>query len=1308
MRLKRSDSHFIPIEFFRSDSNIRLLIMTLEKATGKEFKDIPAKDLTKVTFNFNNKTYELSLKNITQRIKNNTQQFPDAKTPIKTKVDAKNYLMERVGIETTIKLDIQLLQNTAFISSFIKALEEATGKEFKDIPAVDPTKVKFNFNNQTYELNLSSITQRIKNNTQQFPDAKTPIKSRVDAKNYLMEKVGIETTIQLLQNTAFISSFIKALEEATGKEFKDIPATDQTKVKFNFNNQTYKLNLYSATRRIKDNNQQFPDAKTPIKTQLDAKNYLMEKVGIETTIQLDIQLLQNTAFISSFIKALEKATGKEFKDIPITDLTKVKFNFNNQTYESSLNNITERIRNNNQQFPDAKTPIKTQVDAKNYLMERVGIETTMQLFQNTAFISSFIKALEKATGKEFKDIPTSDITKVTFNFNNQTYELSLDIATRKIKNNTQQFPDGKTPIKTQVDAKNYLKLRNSGKSHSEALLSIENGEIEEDEIESKLEQIEALSINDLISAFSGDPHKLLTFLAITNKELGLETIKKITKTVFHGLNGKSEKLSDLYKTFNCTLELPTLRDISENTSDSYITLNGTAPNATHIYVTGDWNRRVSLKNGTFNISIPLKQGIANKFQIFSLNIQDKTRSNFSEFLIHQTNTSDEINIIISTLEHMKKNILEDISNNQTRYNLLKELLIQSVIKKYGHSFNEGDMELKKLSNSTTNDLVKRIFNEIVEEFSKVNEIKIDNLTEGNDLLFFQKYTLYKIKKAIEEGKKGIILANDPGLGKTIVSLFATENVPSVIIAPNSVVPTWEEQADRFMRKHNIKNIKGLSSDKRKEILRSVEIGARDLYLKPKVLTNQEFLRGIDDNERFVELNRILKDGILIIDESHWRKNTNTNQEQGVGKLNPKFIILLTATPYSDIESMRKMLSLISDDTNIKNKRAFKNVFRMKEMDSIQALNHLSHEHVIRWRKLDVFQTFDENIPLDEQKEKLPKKNFMPNITYTLTKEQSTAILELLTSWKLWTEKYGHYIPKTTDTEQDRIWVNNGLVKKHALRNIMNNPFYINEKVQSNKHAEVINTAIENITSGRKVLIFCRYISEAKIYQSLLTKYNPSMIIGSENFEEETETSGDKFRFDENGAGWVFDENGYPIPDENGRIMGKIDYERLTFMKSNDREVAICTYGTGGVGITLNAAKAVIFSDLPDTYTEKYQAEDRAHRIDTDETRTHYDVRYYNVVAKYPDEFIELMKHTLLRKSDFGLLTDYNTPEKDETETAYNLLFSNGTYDEVQLKNLESQKKLYQLLVDGIIEEESEANESDSYAAILRNGNNLLQ
>ena len=567
------------------------------------------------------------------------------------------------------------------------------------------------------------------------------------------------------------------------------------------------------------------------------------------------------------------------------------------------------------------------------------------------------------------------------------------------------------------------------------------------------------------------------------------------------------------------------------------------------------------------------------------------------------------------------------------------------------------------------------------------------MTEGNNLLFFQKYTLYKINKSIEEGKKGIILANDPGLGKTIVSLFATEGVPSVIIAPNGVVSTWEEQADRFMKKHSIMNIKGLPSDKRKELLRAVEIGARDVYTKPKVLTNQEFLRAFDDDERFFELNRILKDGILIIDESHWRKNTNTNQEQGVRRLSPKFTILLTATPYSDIESMRKMLSLVSDNIDITNKVAFKKVFR-KNIGSIKALTHFSHENVIRWRKLDVFETFDENISLNEQKERLPKKKFMPNIEYTLTNEQSHGILELLTSWKEWTEKYGHYIPKTTDTKQDRIWVSNGLVKKHALRNIMNNPQYIGQNIQSNKHTSVVNTVVENVNSGRKVLIFCRYISEAKTYQSLLSEYNPSMIIGSQNFEEEEkeETSGDKFKFDENGEGWIFDENGYPIPDENGRIMEKLDYERLTFMKSKDRKVAICTYGTGGVGITLNAAKAVIFSDLPDTYIEQYQAEDRVHRIDTNETRTHYDVRYYNAVAKYPEEFIELMKHTKLKAG--------------EDVTAFDDFFIDGTYDEVQLTNLESQKKLFQLLVDGIIdEEELRAKENENpYESVLRNDN----
>ena len=99
VQLKRINSNLIPTEFFKSDSNILLFIKALEEATGKEFKDIPAIDQTKVTFNFNNQTYELSMLNAINRIKYNAEQFSDAKTPIKTQLDAKNYLMEKVGIK---------------------------------------------------------------------------------------------------------------------------------------------------------------------------------------------------------------------------------------------------------------------------------------------------------------------------------------------------------------------------------------------------------------------------------------------------------------------------------------------------------------------------------------------------------------------------------------------------------------------------------------------------------------------------------------------------------------------------------------------------------------------------------------------------------------------------------------------------------------------------------------------------------------------------------------------------------------------------------------------------------------------------------------------------------------------------------------------------------------------------------------------------------------------------------------------------------------------------------------------------------
>ena len=98
--------------------------------------------------------------------------------------------------------------------------------------------------------------------------------------------------IELLSSQSAIALFITALEQQTGKEFNDISTRDQTKVTFQYNNQTYTDSLVNITERISKNKKIFPE----INTRLEAKTYLAKTAGLETkSIE---ELLQEKTFIS--------------------------------------------------------------------------------------------------------------------------------------------------------------------------------------------------------------------------------------------------------------------------------------------------------------------------------------------------------------------------------------------------------------------------------------------------------------------------------------------------------------------------------------------------------------------------------------------------------------------------------------------------------------------------------------------------------------------------------------------------------------------------------------------------------------------------------------------------------------------------------------------------------------------------------------------------------------------------------------------------------------------------------------------------
>ena len=109
-----------------------------------------------------------------------------------------------------------------------------------------------------------------------------------------------------------------------------------------------------------------------------------------------------------------------------------------------------------------------------------------------------------------------------------------------------------------------------------------------------------------------------------------------------------------------------------------------------------------------------------------------------------------------------------------------------------------------------------------------------------------------------------------------------------------------------------------------------------------------------------------------------------------------------------------MHALLPDDQRFKSESSFVKAFPPNDINSLRRLNQLKRDYVIRFLKEDVMREFDPKVPLSEQNNRLPKKNFLKPKdfgNFTLLPEQSEAIELLMTDYPLFEEKYGKFFNK---------------------------------------------------------------------------------------------------------------------------------------------------------------------------------------------------------------------------------------------------------------------------------------------------------
>ena len=405
-------------------------------------------------------------------------------------------------------------------------------------------------------------------------------------------------------------------------------------------------------------------------------------------------------------------------------------------------------------------------------------------------------------------------------------------------------------------------------------------------------------------------------------------------------------------------------------------------------------------------------------------------------------------------------------------------------------------------------------------------------------------------------RDNFLLADDQGLGKTKESIDITVARKSEL-GKCLIVCGVNSVKYNWMREIQIhSDEQAIMIDGNTSIKRLDQIKAWLAGKKYYGIINIEALRNemIMDEIWTACKNDII--GAIIVDEIHKAKNGNCVQGKAVRSLRSRVRIGLSGTPMNKAEDLWNILTWL----RVKDIGSF---FRFRNHYCI--MGGYGGYKVVGHRNLDELNQKLNTVMLRRKKEEvldLPPKIYQTEYV-ELTRKQELMYKD---------------IRKGIIEELDEIIsLPNPMVCTLRLRQLTGG-LYTDDNVK----LERIKDMLEEITeSGKKALIFSQWEKVTEEYRKALREYHPAYIVGAVD------------------------------PKDRQREVDR-------FQTDPDCKVAIGTIGAMGTGLTLNNASYVFFVDKKYWDAENKQAEDRAHRIGTENT-----VNIISLVAKGTvDEGIE--------------------------------------------------------------------------------------
>lgn len=453
-------------------------------------------------------------------------------------------------------------------------------------------------------------------------------------------------------------------------------------------------------------------------------------------------------------------------------------------------------------------------------------------------------------------------------------------------------------------------------------------------------------------------------------------------------------------------------------------------------------------------------------------------------------------------------------------------------------------------------------------------------------------------------KKRLIIGDEPGLGKTLQSIGIVDTAnayPCLVICPSSLKINWQREFEKFTDKSALV----LDNSVRTTWPYLLKMGMHHVAVVNYESLRKYFVWDIRGGKSFrlkdvVFCPQIKMFKSIIIDESHRVKDPSAQQTiftkgLSVGK---EWIILLSGTPVVNRpEDLVSQLSIMGRLQDFGGATQFKADYCTDPKDKeAEPAVPLS---VLSRKLYDTCMIRREKAKVLPQ---LPDKTRIDlYVDISNWDEYSLAAADLAAYLQQYTE--------CTDYEIRRKMRMEALVRFMTLRQL----------ATLGKVAQAIDFIRTFLANGKKLIVFC---SLHEVVDALVKAFPGAVTVTGRDSAVSKQAAVDSFQ------------------------------------NNPDTRLIICSIKAAGVGLTLTASSSVAFLELPWTFCDCCQCEDRAHRIGQKDNVT----CYYLLAKGTIDSIVYKLIQDKKNVANQIMNSDDNIPTDEIYFEQLVNLFSNGTME----------------------------------------------